>query len=121
LELLSVSLNVGEVEEDLQNVRLSLNEAESLLVDGGHVSILWGAQALSILINIVLSYNILSPTPALFYPPPRAHPSQGQGGRGRPSPWAQSSPQYTVGQPTCLNRIQELWGGIRILQSTLEF
>jgi hypothetical protein len=43
-ELVSLALNVGEVEEDLLVVLQGLDEAESVL-DGGHVSLLRGAQA----------------------------------------------------------------------------
>jgi hypothetical protein len=60
-ELLSLSLNVGEVEEDLQNMRHGLNEAESILdVDGGHVSLLRGAQPNDLLLPKVLRSTLYS-------------------------------------------------------------
>ncbi len=48
-ELVSLALNVGEVEEDLLVVLQGLDEAESVL-DGGHVSLLRGAQACALLL-----------------------------------------------------------------------
>jgi hypothetical protein len=48
-ELVSLALNVGEVEEDLLVVLQGLDEAESVL-DGGHVSLLRGAQAGALLL-----------------------------------------------------------------------